>query len=78
VSRLVTPLIGGTKIVRHGLAWYFTTLSQVSVVYGSLTTAIVVLLSDCRYAVAGGCAGEGSAVSIKLRKPPPTHADKRN
>jgi membrane protein len=27
------------------LVWYFTTLSQVSVVYGSLTTAIVVLLS---------------------------------
>jgi uncharacterized BrkB/YihY/UPF0761 family membrane protein len=25
--------------------WYFSTLSQVSVVYGSLTTAIVVLLS---------------------------------
>jgi uncharacterized BrkB/YihY/UPF0761 family membrane protein len=27
------------------LRWYFATLSQVSVVYGSLTTAIVVLLS---------------------------------
>ena len=27
------------------LVWYFGTLSQVSVVYGSLTTAIVVLLS---------------------------------
>jgi membrane protein len=27
------------------MAWYFGTLSQVSVVYGSLTTAIVVLLS---------------------------------
>ena len=27
------------------LVWYFATLSQVSVVYGSLTTAIVVLLS---------------------------------
>lgn len=44
-------LIGGTtagllwEIIRHGLVWYFTTLSQVSVVYGSLTTAIVVLLS---------------------------------
>ena len=44
-------LIGGAtagvlwEIIRHALAWYFATLSQVSVVYGSLTTAIVVLLS---------------------------------
>jgi membrane protein len=44
-------LIGGVtagllwEIIRHGLAWYFATLSQVNVVYGSLTTAIVVLLS---------------------------------
>lgn len=44
-------LIGGAtagvlwEIIRQGLAWYFGTLSQVSVVYGSLTTAIVVLLS---------------------------------
>jgi YihY family inner membrane protein len=43
-------LIGGAaaallwEIVRHGLAWYFATLSQVSLVYGSLTTAIMVLL----------------------------------
>jgi YihY family inner membrane protein len=33
------------EISRHLLTWYFATLSQVSVVYGSLTTAIVVLLS---------------------------------
>lgn len=33
------------EITRHVLVWYFATLSQVSVVYGSLTTAIVVLLS---------------------------------
>ena len=44
-------LIGGVtagllwEIVRHLLAWYFATFAQVSVVYGSLTTAIVVLLS---------------------------------
>jgi membrane protein len=44
-------LIGGAtagilwEIIRHGLLWYFSTLSQVSLVYGSLTTAIVVLLS---------------------------------
>jgi membrane protein len=33
------------EISRHLLVWYFSTLSQVSVVYGSLTTAIAVLLS---------------------------------
>ncbi|APA88847.1 YihY/virulence factor BrkB family protein [Paraburkholderia sprentiae WSM5005] len=44
-------LIGGVvagglwEITRHVLVWYFATLSQVSVVYGSLTMAIVILLS---------------------------------
>lgn len=44
-------LIGGVtaallwEITRHVLVWYFNTLSQVSVVYGSLTTAIIVLFS---------------------------------
>ena len=44
-------LIGGVtaallwEVTRHVLLWYFSTLSQVGVVYGSLTTAIVVLLS---------------------------------
>lgn len=44
-------LIGGVtaallwELTRRVLVWYFGTLSQVSVVYGSLTTAIVVLLS---------------------------------
>jgi membrane protein len=33
------------EITRHILVWYFGTLSQVSVVYGSLTTSIAVLLS---------------------------------
>ncbi len=33
------------EITRHVLVWYFHTLSQVSVVYGSFTTAIVVLLT---------------------------------
>jgi YihY family inner membrane protein len=33
------------EVTRHVLVWYFGTLSQVNVVYGSLTTAIVVLLS---------------------------------
>lgn len=30
---------------RHVLVWYFATLSQISTVYGSLTSAIAVLLS---------------------------------
>jgi membrane protein len=44
-------LLGGAtaallwEVTRHVLVWYFGTLSQVSVVYGSLTTAIVVLFS---------------------------------
>jgi YihY family inner membrane protein len=33
------------EVTRHVLVWYFATLSKVSVVYGSLTTSIVVLLS---------------------------------
>lgn len=44
-------LIGGVtaallwEITRHVLVWYFSTLSQVNLVYGSLTTAIIVLFS---------------------------------
>ena len=44
-------LIGGAtatvlwEMMRHILAWYYTTMSQIQVVYGSLTTAIVALLS---------------------------------
>ena len=44
-------LIGGViagllwELTRHLLVWYFSTLSQIRIVYGSLTTAIVVLLS---------------------------------
>jgi membrane protein len=44
-------LIGGVtaallwEIARHVLIWYFSTLSQVNVVYGSMTTAIVVMFS---------------------------------
>ncbi len=33
------------EITRRVLVWYFATLSQVNVVYGSLATAIVVLFS---------------------------------
>ncbi len=44
-------LIGGItagllwELTRHLLVWYFSTLSQVNVVYGSFATTIVVLLS---------------------------------
>jgi YihY family inner membrane protein len=49
--KLRHALVGGVtaallwELTRHILVWYFATLSQVNVVYGSLTTAIVVLLS---------------------------------
>lgn len=53
VGRLVFrhALIGGIaatvlwEITRHFLVWYFSTLSLVNVIYGSLTSAIVILLS---------------------------------
>jgi YihY family inner membrane protein len=44
-------MIGGVmaallwELTRHILAWYYTTMSQIQLVYGSLTTAIAVLLS---------------------------------
>jgi YihY family inner membrane protein len=44
-------LIGGAtatalwEVARHVLVWYFSTLSQVNLVYGSMTTAIVVMFS---------------------------------
>ncbi|MBR1237704.1 YihY/virulence factor BrkB family protein [Bradyrhizobium sp. AUGA SZCCT0182] len=44
-------LIGGVtatllwEVMRHILAWYYATMSQIQLVYGSLTTSIAVLLS---------------------------------
>jgi YihY family inner membrane protein len=44
-------LVGGVtaallwEIARHVLVWYFSTLSKVNVVYGSMSTAIVVMFS---------------------------------
>ncbi len=44
-------LIGGTtatvlwEMMRHILAWYYTTMSQIQLVYGTLTTSVAVLLS---------------------------------
>jgi len=49
--RLSHALIGGCtatilwEIIRHVLVWFFTHLSRASVVYGSLTTAVVALFS---------------------------------
>jgi YihY family inner membrane protein len=44
-------LIGGVaagvlwELTRHALVWYYSRMSQIQIVYGSLTTAIVVLLT---------------------------------
>jgi uncharacterized BrkB/YihY/UPF0761 family membrane protein len=44
-------LVGGIaatllwEMTRHALVWYFTTLSFVSIIYGSLATTIIILLS---------------------------------
>jgi uncharacterized BrkB/YihY/UPF0761 family membrane protein len=44
-------LIGGItatlswEVIRHLLVWYFAELSMVNLVYGSLATAIIVLLT---------------------------------
>lgn len=49
--RLQHALIGGFtaallwEVIHYILIWYFTTLSKTSVVYGSLTTAVVALFS---------------------------------
>lgn len=49
--RLRHALIGGIvagllwEVTRHVLVWYFATLSQISVVYGSFATTIALLLS---------------------------------
>ena len=49
--RLSHALIGGIvagllwEVTRHVLVWYFATLSQISVVYGSFATTIALLLS---------------------------------
>ena len=50
-TRLSHALIGGLtaasiwEVIRHVLVWFFTNLSKASVVYGSLTTAVVALFS---------------------------------
>lgn len=43
IGALVAALLW--EVSRHALVWYFSTLSQIGAVYGSLTTAIAVLLS---------------------------------
>lgn len=50
-TRLGHVLFGGFtaallwEAMRHGLSWYFTSISKACIVYGSLTTSVVVLLS---------------------------------
>lgn len=72
-------LIGGAtaallwEIIRHGLAWYFATLSQFNVVYGSLTTAIVVLLS---LEIAAALLLLGAQVIAEYERTAKGHADK--
>ena len=45
-AAIVGFLVAATwEIVRHQLIWYFATMSKASVVYGSLTTAVVTLFS---------------------------------
>lgn len=50
-TRIRHALLGATvialiwEVVRRVLVWYFATLSSASIVYGSLTTAVVVLFS---------------------------------
>jgi membrane protein len=43
VGGLVATLLW--EVTRHVLVWYFTTLSFVSIIYGSLATTIIILLS---------------------------------
>lgn len=49
-TRFGHALIGGVvaalcwEVLRHVLLWYFTSISQAGVVYGSLTTAVVTML----------------------------------
>ena len=50
-TRLGHVLFGGFtaallwEAMRHGLSWYLTSISKACIVYGSLTTSVVVLLS---------------------------------
>ena len=50
-TRLGHVLFGGFtaallwEAMRHGLSWYFTSISKACIVYGSLATSVVVLLS---------------------------------
>lgn len=50
-TALLHAVIGGVftatlwEIIRHLLVWYFTAMSKASIVYGSLTTAVIALFS---------------------------------
>jgi uncharacterized BrkB/YihY/UPF0761 family membrane protein len=50
-TRLAHALLGAVTttaiwdVIRHGLVWFFTSISKAGIVYGSLTTAVVALFS---------------------------------
>jgi YihY family inner membrane protein len=50
-TRLRHALFGGLtaallwEVARHGLVWYFSSLSKASIIYGSLTTSVVFLIT---------------------------------
>ncbi len=87
VGRLTAhhALIGGItagllwEIIRHALSWYFTTLSQVNVVYGSLATAIIVLLSMELAAtlllLGAQVIAEYERIELGANEPVPMHTD---
>ena len=57
------------EITRHVLVWYFATISQVRIVYGTLTTAIVVLLSLEMAAMVPLLGGQVIRVRAQRRRP---------
>ena len=59
------------ELMRHLLVWYFATLSKVSVVYGSLTTAVVVMFSMEVIAI---IVLYGAQVIADYEQLPPSHA----
>ncbi|MEO6928584.1 MAG: YihY/virulence factor BrkB family protein [Casimicrobiaceae bacterium] len=71
-------LIGGIaagllwEVTRRVLVWYYATMSQIQVVYGSLTTAIAVLLSVELAALVLLLGAQVIAEFERLGRPPPS------
>jgi YihY family inner membrane protein len=88
-------LVGGVtaallwEVARHVLVWYFSTLSKVNVVYGSMSTAIVVMFSleigaalllfgaqvIAEYERVGQVGSAGGAKKMETRPPPASRND---